>query len=846
MRKAQKKQAESFVQLLARAHDNIKKTIEIRNTSAALDLLEQCQEGAIELGGMIEESEGEDFVTIHMLEDYCELIYQIHEEIRQEKAVNVNAFYKRLRKLLIQIENSIKNDIKVRLEIAFLPYKASMWDSLESVFLAADADPDCDAYVVPIPYYERNADGTLGVYHYEGDEMPDYVPVTYYSEYSLEERLPDIIYIHNPYDNNNYVTSVDPRFYSRELKKYTECLVYVPYYATSGGMSEAQALCSAYYYADYIVMQAEKYRKYFDPALPQEKLLPLGSPKFDRLIRMCKNPPEPPESWKKKMEGRKVYFYNTSINGMLGNTKSFLKKMDYVFRCFRGREDACIVWRPHPLLESTFDSMRKELRPIYDELKRYFIENEIGIYDDTPDMTETIALCDAYIGDAGTSVTSLFGIAGKPMFILNNEIHSAPEEDDWRGEIIKGFGSDGHDDWMITQGNKLYHAPNHDYHYEYYCDLSEYASGNYYLRAMEIDGKVYVCPANAQEILVIEDREIKKRVRLEHVLEREGAFVGARCIGDYLFLIPFQYPAIVRYDMRNDKVEYIQGNKEVFVSNAQGEWRVGSNCIWNNYLLLASPVDNRVLMIDGKSGEQSVLSVQVDGFKGCMGMVPDPNDMDIWMLPYTGTAVVCWNPKTGKVQEYSDVPAGFKCKNRPYGFVCEDRPFSGIAFSERYVFFPPYWGNMFLRLDREIKKFDEWIPPFDVVEEGKNGYFMSWSVGGFIRQTGTFGKWTYRYFSTPDRKVYEIDMDTREYTEIDVVFDQEELRNHESGFCEISEWLRYAGLENAFNSLPNFLDGNISGNLFDRERQIRAYGEIAANYDGTSGEKIHSFMREKV
>ena len=29
-----------------------------------------------------------------------------------------------------------------------------MWDSLESVWQAADADPDCDAYVVPIPYYD--------------------------------------------------------------------------------------------------------------------------------------------------------------------------------------------------------------------------------------------------------------------------------------------------------------------------------------------------------------------------------------------------------------------------------------------------------------------------------------------------------------------------------------------------------------------------------------------------------------------------------------------------------------------------------------------------------------------
>ena len=79
-------------------------------------------------------------------------------------------------------------------------------------------------------------------------------------------------------------------------------------------MSEAQESCSAYYQADYIVIQAEMYRKFFDPALPNEKFLPFGSPKFDRIIRICKHPPEPPEEWKEKLNGKKVYFYNTSLN----------------------------------------------------------------------------------------------------------------------------------------------------------------------------------------------------------------------------------------------------------------------------------------------------------------------------------------------------------------------------------------------------------------------------------------------------------------------------------------------------------------------------------------------------
>ena len=77
---------------------------------------------------------------------------------------------------------------------------------------------DGETYVVPIPYYDRKPNGALGEFHYEGNDFPDNVPITHYHTYNLAGRKPDVIYIHNPYDKYNTVTSVDPRFYSFELK----------------------------------------------------------------------------------------------------------------------------------------------------------------------------------------------------------------------------------------------------------------------------------------------------------------------------------------------------------------------------------------------------------------------------------------------------------------------------------------------------------------------------------------------------------------------------------------------------------------------------------------------------
>ena len=68
MRKAQKKQAEDFVELLGQAHDEIRKEIEKKNIPTVLSLLADCQEGAMSLGELIEKTEGEDAATIPLLE----------------------------------------------------------------------------------------------------------------------------------------------------------------------------------------------------------------------------------------------------------------------------------------------------------------------------------------------------------------------------------------------------------------------------------------------------------------------------------------------------------------------------------------------------------------------------------------------------------------------------------------------------------------------------------------------------------------------------------------------------------------------------------------------------------
>lgn len=447
MTKKQKKQAEDFIGLLERAHDGIKKTIDTRNTEAALDLLAQCQECAIKLGEIIEAVEGEDFVTIPMIEDYCELAYQFYEKLSQNIPVNSNQVSKALRKSLIRMGNSVKYDIPERKEVVFLPYKASMWDSLESVWKAADEDPDCDAYVIPIPYFDKNPDGSFKEMHYEGDQYPAYVPVTHYDDYDITVREPDMIFIHNPYDEYNYVTSVAPKFYSKNLKQYTEKLVYIPYFVLGEIDPEnAEARKGIAHFcvepgvlnADVVVVQSEDMRKAYIEILseavgeetrPQweKKILGLGSPKMDKVLETTEDDFEIPGEWMRvlaKPDGsrKKVILYNTSVTALLQHEDKMLVKMRSVFETFKESvDDVALLWRPHPLIKATIESMRPELWADYEKLVEEYRAEGWGIYDDSAELDRAIALSDAYYGDH-SSLVQLCQQAGKPVMIQDVEI----------------------------------------------------------------------------------------------------------------------------------------------------------------------------------------------------------------------------------------------------------------------------------------------------------------------------------------------------------------------------------------------------------------------------------------
>lgn len=335
MRQARKLEILKFIDSLYQAHGEVREAMERRDLMSAQVMLAECQDFAVELGNAIEETEGEDCITVSHVEKYCETIFCVYDALNcqiqtdvsenQKTMYEPNKAYKILKKQLLKVENSLKNDIKIRKEVVFFPYKASMWDSLESVYLAAKTDGDCDAYCVPIPYFDLKADHSFGKMHYEGDEFPKNIVITDWQSYNLEERKPDMIFIHNPYDEWNHVTSVHPRYYAKNLKQHTNQLVYIPYFILGDikkddhdRQEKIEAMKHFCFipgtiYADKVIVQSEDMRQIYieeylkeakEANLPdsreqlEKRILGWGSPKIDKVLMTQKTEIDIPKEWR--------------------------------------------------------------------------------------------------------------------------------------------------------------------------------------------------------------------------------------------------------------------------------------------------------------------------------------------------------------------------------------------------------------------------------------------------------------------------------------------------------------------------------------------------------------------
>lgn len=437
MRKTVKEQMLQILTTMKEAHKELEKYIQEKQYGNVNNILADCQECAILVGETIDRFATEQELIVQQLEEYCEKLFVINSELERMSDEKKQTVRQELDERISRIYQEVKDKIKATLKVAFLPYKASMWSSLASVWEAAQADSDCEVRVVVIPYYKLDRQQKPTELVYEADLFPKEVSITHYSQYDVVAEQPDMIFIHNPYDDTNNVTRVPEQYYSYNLKKYTEQLIYSPY-----GMmgyynpNEGAFMCctNAVMVADKVLVQSEKVKQiYIDHGASRRKLLALGSPKVDAVVEGLKQSPVYPKGWEERLKGRKVFLLNTHLSYFIRGYVYALEhpeKNDYArwyheqfFEQLLNREGCALIWRPHPLMKATLES-----RNLYDslrfveELERRIEESDNAVLDMNGEYDISFRLSDALVTTYSSMIPE-YMISGKPIYIYQNRLN---------------------------------------------------------------------------------------------------------------------------------------------------------------------------------------------------------------------------------------------------------------------------------------------------------------------------------------------------------------------------------------------------------------------------------------
>lgn len=319
----------------------------------------------------------------------------------------------------------INTNLNKKIDIVFMPYNASMWNSLESIYKSAVNDDRVNCYVVPIPYYKINDSGENGerefIFTYEGNKFPKDIPIVHYKDFDLEKVNPDIIYVHNQYDDCNLATRVESDYYSYNLKKFTKMLVYVPYcllgtYPVSFEFNFLKFI--GYRNFDKVVIPSPIFGYIANESgISKENILITGSPKFDALF----NALETNNKELKKIKGienKTVFLWTTNLMKIVNTRHEAIDQIEDLFNYIEKNNEYMLIYRPHPLELDYVKSKAPECYKRYKELIDSIEYRENIELDTNTSYYESFNMSDGLITDR-SSILMEYIKTEKPILIYD-------------------------------------------------------------------------------------------------------------------------------------------------------------------------------------------------------------------------------------------------------------------------------------------------------------------------------------------------------------------------------------------------------------------------------------------
>ena len=248
--------------------------------------LENMQQTAIDMGTLIESVKGEGTQTVKCLEELCELIYECSVQLGQ--ADDIAACITAMQNKIVETEQFLQTELLAQNQVVIFIDKAEHWHFVEWYWKKLIKTGNTDIFIVPLPYFYKNYDGTCYASKYEFEEIKKCIDssiqrsrdknvesctkVVEYNEFDVKLHHPEQIIIQNPCDEWNQAITLLEDYYSRNLQKYTDQLVYiVPFRVEEFTKANYREYHNMQYYctmpgvvrADVVYVQSENMREVY-------------------------------------------------------------------------------------------------------------------------------------------------------------------------------------------------------------------------------------------------------------------------------------------------------------------------------------------------------------------------------------------------------------------------------------------------------------------------------------------------------------------------------------------------------------------------------------------------------
>jgi len=316
--------------------------------------------------------------------------------------------------LISDVNRDINGLIKVRI---FCPMPVA-WNSMSSVVEAFVKDMKYDLKVI-IPSKKLSilveALDCQGINNISLDE------------YKIEDDLPDIVLLNNPYDSKSYVSNIRNIcklivVVSMQLVRYTESIDEFWSLQKSG----FERFTPDYYLFDSLI-----YKEILNTDFFSNKIVEMGNSKYDGIYNSIIEK-KYVDRWK-KCENKKTILWAPD-HGVTERYINVWCAVDLyikdVFEYFKNNSDICLIFRPHP----TFILEMRELGLWSEEdierIKDYCSKSVNIVYDDTRNYNQSYAISDGIITDAYCGVICSALALKKPVCITYRNKSIRPMHDE--------------------------------------------------------------------------------------------------------------------------------------------------------------------------------------------------------------------------------------------------------------------------------------------------------------------------------------------------------------------------------------------------------------------------------